>query len=85
MESIVDSLQAGSADSTQKQLASAVLIVYCIRKTSISTAHLKIEKFTIPLLRMLCLRPDLEKQRCPDYEYLREMLPKQCWYVKMYA
>ena len=82
LESIVDSLQAGSADSPQKQLASAVFIVYCIRKSSINIAHLKIEKFTIPLLRMLCLKPDLEKQQCPDYEYLCKVLPKQCRYVK---
>ena len=78
-------LQAGSAESPQKQLASAVLITYCIRKSSISTTHLKIEKFTIPLLRMLYLRPDLKELQCPDYEYLCEMLPKQCWYVKIFA
>lgn len=83
LESIVESLQGGSAESPQKRLASAVLIAYCIRKASISTAHLKIDDFTTPLLRMLCLRPDLEKQQCQDFAYLCEVLPKEYRYVKM--
>ena len=82
LESIVESLQGGSADSPQKRLASAVLIAYCIKKASISIAHLKIDDFTIPLLRMLCLKPDLEKQQCQDFACLCEVLPKDYWYVK---
>jgi len=82
LEDILASLQEGSAETPKKQLASAVLLVYYIKKSSIQVVHLKVEKFTIPLLEMLCLRPNFEKHRCPDYEYLCKVLPKQCWYVR---
>jgi len=72
----VTSLHKGSAETPEKQLASAVLVVYCIKKSSIHVVHLKVDQFTIPLLEMLCLRPDFEKHRCPDYEYLCQVLPK---------
>ena len=78
LESIVTCLQGRSAESPQKQLASAVLIVYCITLTKINIADLK---FTIPLLKMLCLSPDLKEQKCPDYEHVCKLLPKECWYI----
>ena len=82
LEDIVTSLRGGSAETPEKQLASAVLVVYCIKKSSIHAAHLKVDQFTVPLLEMLCLRPDSVKHRCPDYAYLCQLLPEQCWYAK---
>ena len=75
LESIVESLQSGSAESPQKQLASVVLIVYCIKKSSINIVDHCKERFVISLLKLLHLRSDPEKRQCPDYEYLCEVLP----------
>ena len=70
LESVVDALQN---EETMKQLASALCIAHCVAKLGIY--NVKIEKFALPIVRMLYLKPDLERKVCPDYVYLCEILP----------
>lgn len=74
LESIVVSLQEDCAENPKKQLVSAVCIAYCFFH-SITSVQPKIDKFVVPLLKMLCLKPDLTNQSCPSYVYLCEVLP----------
>ena len=72
LESVVDALQSEAAEKTMKQLASALCIAHCLSQLSI-----KIEKFALPLVKMLYLKPDLERKECPEYVSLCEILPIQ--------
>ena len=74
LESIVVSLQEDCAENPKKQLVSAVCIAYCFFHSIISVRP-KIDKFVVPLLKMLCIKPDLTNQSCPSYAYLCEVLP----------
>lgn len=80
LESIVASLQEEGAESPEKLLVSAVCVAYCFLR-SIPSAQLKIEKFVIPLLKMLSIKPDLANQACPSYVYLCEVLPSRSRYM----
>jgi len=79
LESIVASLQGEGAESPGK-LVSAVCVAYCFLQ-SIPSAQPKIDKFAIPLLKMLRIQPDLANQACPSYEYLCEVLPIESRYM----
>lgn len=79
LESIVDALQDGAAENQKNQLVSAVCVTHCLRKSGIF--NIKLDKFALPLVRMLYLRPNLEKKDCPDYQYLCDFLPKQHRYL----
>jgi len=74
LESIVDALQDGALENTMKQLVSAVCVTHCLRRIGI--LELKHDMFALPLVRILNLRPDLQKE-CPDYLYLCDFLPEQ--------
>lgn len=76
LESIVDALQK---EETMRKLASALCVTHCLPKLGIY--NVKIEKFVLPLVRMLYLKPDLEKKVCPDYVHLCEILPQKHRYV----
>lgn len=79
LQSIVASLQEEGAESRGK-LVSAVCVAYCFLQ-SIPSAQPKIDKFVIPLLKMLQIKPDLANQACPSYEYLCEVLPSKSRYM----
>ena len=72
LESVVDALEDGA---TENRLASALCVTHCLPKIGIH--NLKIERFALPLVEMLYLKPNLEKKECPDYVYLCEILPKK--------
>ena len=69
LESVVDE----AAEKTTKQLASALCIAHCLPQLGIH--NVKIEKFALPLVKMLYLKPDVERKECPDYVSLCEILP----------
>ena len=75
LESVVDALQSEAAEKTTKQLASALCIAHCLPQLGIH--NVKIEKFALPLVKMLYLKPDLERKECPEYVSLSEILPIQ--------
>jgi len=79
LESIVDALQDGAAENEMNRLVSAGCVTHCLREIFIY--NLKLDKFALPLVRMLYLRPDLEKKECPYYLYLCDLLPKQHRYL----
>jgi len=67
-------LQEELAENPEKQLVSAVCVAYCFLQ-NLSRAMPKIDKFVVPLLKMLQIKPDLANQVCPSYVYLCEVLP----------
>ena len=75
LESVVDALQSEAAEKTTKQLTSALCIAHCLPRLGIH--NVKIEKFALPLVKMLYLKPDLERKECPEYVSLCEILPIQ--------
>ena len=81
LESIVVSLQEELAETPEKQLVSSVYIAYCFLRC-IPSAHPKTDSFIVPLLKMLCIKPDLVNQACPSYEYLCKVLPENSRYAK---
>ena len=72
LESVVDALQDGVAGN---KLASALCVTHCLPKIGIH--NLKIERFALPLVKMLYLKPNLEKKECSDYMHLCEILPEK--------
>ena len=75
LESVVDALQDEETENATKQLASALCVTHCLFKVGIS--NVKFDKFALSVVRMLQLKPDLERKGCPDYKYLCEILPKK--------
>ena len=75
LESVVHALQDGETENAVKQLASALCVTHCLPKVGIF--NLKVDKLALSLVRMLQLKPDLERKECPEYEYLCEILPKK--------
>jgi len=81
LESIVVSLQEELAENPEKQLVSAVCVAYCFFQ-NLSRAMPKIDKFVVPLLKMLSIKPDLANRLCPSYVYLCEVLPYNSRYAQ---
>ena len=75
LESVVDALQSEAAEKRTNQLASALCIAHCLSQLGIH--NVKIEKFALPLVKMLYLKPDLKRKECPEYVSLCEILPIQ--------
>ena len=74
LESVVDELiKREAAEKTMKLLASALCIAHCLPQVGIH--NVKIEKFALPLVKMLHLEPNVERKECPDYVSLCEILP----------
>jgi len=73
LSSIVDTLQAGATRNTKNQLVSAVCVAHCLGKINLQLD----DEFSLPLVRMLYLQPDLERKECPDYQYLCDFLPEE--------
>ena len=81
LESVVDALQAGAAENTMKQLASALCVTHCLHLLKLFDnldLNLKIDKLALSLIRMLHLKPDLEGKECLGYNYVCDLLPKKC-------
>ena len=77
----MDALQAEAAENTMKQLASALCVTHCLYLLKLFKnldLNLKIDKLALSLVRMLHLKPDLERKECLDYNYLCDLLPKKC-------
>ena len=74
LESVVDALQSDGTERTIELLASALCVTHCLPKIGIY--NLKMERFALPLLKMLHLKPDLERKECFEYMHLCEILPK---------
>lgn len=54
-----------------KRMASAITIICCMHKK-----HLKIDSnYKSALLSMLRLLPDIQSQKCIDWEYVSELMP----------
>lgn len=83
LESIVATLQKELTGNPEIQLVSAVCVACCLYNC-IPSAHLKIDKFVVPLMRMLYIKPDLENELCPTYRYLCGLLPNNSRFVYFY-
>ena len=75
-------LKGEGAEDPEKQLVAAVYITYCFHKC-IPLSQPRIDKFVVPLLKMLCIKPDLAIQACPSYVYLCEVLPNRSRYAQL--
>lgn len=75
LESVVEKLIEEPDNGSGKHLVAAVAIAYCFHKYVILKADL--DKFTLPLLSMLQLRPNVERKFCPDYDLLCSFLTKE--------
>ena len=84
LESIVATLQKDLTGSPDKQLVSAVCVAYCLYRC-IPSAQLKVDKFVVPLTRMLYIKPDLGSKLCPTYMYLCGMLPDNSRYTQRFV
>ena len=68
-----------TTDNTDRQLAAAVCLTYLIHKLDISFHHVKIEEISIPLLKLMCLCPNMKvtPPQCPEYDRLSTQLFKK--------
>ncbi len=71
---MADLIQSQS-DERWKHIVSALTVAYCFYALKLS--HPKLDKFAIPVLRLLELNSDVEKRECPEYPVVCCAMPDQ--------
>ena len=75
LESVVKKVANEPDDGHGRRLVAAVTIAYCYHELSIPYPN--IDKFTVPLLDMLQLKPNVVDKICPDFDQLCDVLPSE--------
>lgn len=80
LESLQSSLNAEPLKDPGENLAAAVFILLCSGFIYRDFSHLK-KVFVEGLARTLVLNPDLDSKKCPEYDFLLNVLPQQTRYI----
>ena len=75
LESVVKKVADEPHDGHGRRLVAAATIAYCFHQLLIPYPN--IDKFTVPLLNMLQLEPNVVDKTCPDYDLLCNLLPSE--------
>ncbi len=75
LELIVADLIQLPSDHSGKHMVSALTIAYCF--CTLGVSHPKLDKFAVPVLKLLEVTTDLEKRQCPEYPVVCSVLPNE--------
>ncbi len=75
LELIVADLIQLPSDHSGKHMVSALTIAYCFY--ALGVPQPKLDKFAVPVLKLLELTTDLENRQCPEYSVVCSVMPDE--------